>query len=227
MNWGSIAEPAPKRRQPGLPPSFLTTVFNMKVTLNKVFPLDGSVDDAWAILQDIEQVAGCMPGAEITETVDEAHYKGSVKVKIGPMNMAFNGEISVQAIDAGEKMIHLVAKGKDAKGTSSAEMDLTARIEASETGGSELKGDADVNVSGKLANFGGRMMTQVSDQILGQFADNFRERLPTEAAPAESASEAAEAPAPAKTKGNEINGLKFVWQVIVGFIKSFFVRKAA
>ena len=199
----------------------------MKVTLNKVFPLDGSIDDAWQILQDIEQVASCMPGAEITETVDADNYKGSVKVKIGPMHMAFNGEINVQEIDAGEKRIHLIASGRDAKGTSSASMDLNARIQAGESSVSELTGDAEVNVNGKLANFGGRMMTQVSDQILGQFADNFRQRLASSAATAESAA-AETAPAEeVKTETSEINGIKFMWQVIVGFIRSFFVRKTA
>ena len=193
----------------------------MQVTLNKVFPLEGTVDNAWLMLRDIEQVAGCMPGAEITETIDENNYKGSVKVKIGPMNMAFNGEISVQDINADEKQIHLIAKGQDSKGTSSASMDLTARIQAGESGASELKGDADVTVNGKLANFGGRMMTQVSDQILGQFADNFSNRL--------AASEASgEAQAPlAQPEVQEINGLKFAWQALIGFIRSFFTRKAS
>lgn len=199
----------------------------MQVTLNKLFPLEGSVDDAWNILRDIEQVAGCMPGAEITETIDENNYKGSVKVKIGPMNMAFNGQINVQDINTDEKQIHLIARGKDAKGTSSAEMDLTARIQAGEGSASELKGDADVTVNGKLANFGGRMMTQVSDQILGQFADNFANRLvaSSNAAVEDDAGEQVSAEQP-ESQANEINGLKFLWQAIVGFIRSFFRPKA-
>lgn len=199
----------------------------MQVTLNKVFPLEGSVDDAWGILRDIEQVAGCMPGAEITETIDENNYKGSVKVKIGPMHMAFNGQINVQDINADEKQIHLIAKGKDTKGTSSAEMDLTARIQAGEGGANELKGDANVTVNGKLANFGGRMMTQVADQILGQFADNFASRLAAIDTAAEGGSSEQVSAEQTEPQTNEINGLKFLWQAIVGFIRSFFVRKEA
>ena len=200
----------------------------MQVTLNKVFPLEGSVDDAWAILEDIEQVAGCMPGAEITETVDAENYKGSVKVKIGPMNVAFNGDIAVQEINPGEHQIHLIAKGQDSKGTSSASMDLTASIRNAEASASELTGDAEVTVNGKLANFGGRMTTQVSDQILGQFADNFRAKL---AASAAGAADTDTAPDDAETaeqpQVQEINGLKFAWQAIIGFIRSFFVGKAS
>ena len=202
----------------------------MQVTLNKVFPLDGSVDDAWTLLNNIEQVASCMPGAEITETVDDNNFKGSVKVKIGPMNVAFSGTIEVQSIDADEHQVHLIAKGQDSKGSSSASMDLTARLRSGESGASELTGDAGVTVNGKLANFGGRMMTQVSDQILDQFADNFRTKLaasassedPAQAATAQSAAEPTPEPKP---RVQEINGLKFAWQALIGYLKSFFTSK--
>ncbi len=194
----------------------------MQVTLNKAFPLDASVSEAWKLLENIEQVAGCMPGAEITETVDENNFKGSVKVKIGPMHVAFNGDIAVQAIDPGEHRIHLIAKGQDSKGSSSASMDLTARLRAGGPSPAELTGDAEVTVNGKLANFGGRMMTQVSDQILGQFAENFSSKLALNAASDDTA-QAAPAPEPPV---REINGLKFAWQALIGFIKSFFTSKA-
>lgn len=197
----------------------------MQVSLNKIFPLDGSIEDAWQILQDIEQVAGCMPGGEITEVIDENNYKGSVKVKIGPMKVAFNGDINVLDINTDERQIHLIAKGQDSKGTSSASMDLTAKVRTGESGASELTGDAAVTVNGKLANFGGRMMTQVADQILGQFADNFRHKL---AASSTTDSDSDE-PAPAATNHQpvkEINGLKFAWDALIGLIKSFFGKKS-
>jgi carbon monoxide dehydrogenase subunit G len=193
----------------------------MQVTINKVFPLDGSVSDAWNLLENIEQVASCMPGAEITEAVDENNFKGSVKVKIGPMHVAFNGDIAVQEINPSEHQVHLIAKGQDSKGTSSASMDLTASVRTGESGASELTGDADVTVNGKLANFGGRMMTQVADQILGQFADNFSSKLGASAGSEDSAQTISE-PEP---QVEEINGLKFAWQALIGFIKSFFTSK--
>ena len=214
----------------------------MQVTLNKAFPIDGSVNDAWTLLSNIEQVASCMPGSEITETVDEHNFKGSVKVKIGPMNVAFSGTIEVQSIDADEHQVHLIAKGQDSKGSSSASMDLTARVRSGESGASELTGDAGVTVNGKLANFGGRMMNQVSDQILDQFADNFRAKLAASASSEDSAQAATGQPADESTdessvqstddaepepkpQAQEINGLKFAWQVLVGYLKSFFTSK--
>jgi len=144
----------------------------MNVDLNKQFPLDHDGDKAWQLLKDVEAVAGCMPGAEISEVVDENNYKGKVKVKLGPVNMAFNGDIIVKGIDAEARQIQLFCEGQDNKGTSKASMDLTANISDSSDSASELVGDAKVVVNGKLASFGQRMMAQVSDQILEQFAEN-------------------------------------------------------
>jgi carbon monoxide dehydrogenase subunit G len=206
----------------------------MKVSLNKVFPLPSSQEAAWAQLQDIETVARCMPGAEITEKTDDTHYKGKVKVKIGPVSVAFSGTIDVQEIDQAERRLHLIAAGKDSKGTSSASMDLTANIQANDDASCSLVGDADVTVNGKLASFGGRMMTQVADQILQQFADNFSSQLPQESEnnSAEASISSAQAANTqvenntAQPVNNEINGFKFAWSVLIGFFKSLFGKSS-
>ena len=141
----------------------------MQVDLDKEFNLPGSVTKGWTFLQNIPGVASCMPGAEITEEIDDSNFKGKVKAKIGPATMAFNGDIVVKNVDSEKKELHLVGKGQDTKGTSSATMDLTAWIVDGEDGNSVLKGQAAVIVTGKAASLGGRMMTQVADQILNQF----------------------------------------------------------
>jgi carbon monoxide dehydrogenase subunit G len=146
----------------------------MEVKLEKRYPLAVDAARAWAVLRDVPTTAGCMPGATITEQVDATHYKGSVKVKVGPANAAFAGDIEVQGLDDAARRLQLMAKGAD-RGGSSASMNLTATIEDGEQPGhSVLFGDAAVIVNGKFAQFGGRMMVQVSDMLLAQFADNFR-----------------------------------------------------
>lgn len=195
----------------------------MKVELSKVYPMEASTDQAWALLQDIEKVAGCMPGAQVTERVDDNHYKGSLKVSLGPVSATFNGDIEVKEIDAAQRRIRLLGKGADSKGSSSARMDLTACVR--EAGPRcELVGDSAVTVNGKLANFGGRMMTQVADQILKQFADNFAGQMP--ASTGESGGPAAK---PRSAQGNAdqtrgLNVLALAWNAIVGLIKSLFTR---
>src|SRR5215831_13406705 len=145
----------------------------MKVDLEKTFPLPGSAQVAWGLLQDVEAVAACMPGAKITEKLPDGGYKGTVTVKLGPATMAFRGEISVRDQDAATHSLRLLGRGTDSTGTSGASMDLAARIEDVPGGSSQLVGRSEVTMSGKAAAFGGRMMNSVADQILKQFGENF------------------------------------------------------
>jgi uncharacterized protein len=162
----------------------------MKVALDKVFPLAATAESAWLLLQDIETVAGCMPGAKITERIDETHYKGTITVRLGPATMAFKGEIEVLNLDTATRSLHMVGKGSDATGTSAASMDLTAAVQA--TGDTcELAGKSEVTMSGKAASLGGRLMGPVADQMLKQFVANFAARL--QAQQMEAAGEGADA----------------------------------
>jgi carbon monoxide dehydrogenase subunit G len=158
----------------------------MEVKLDKRYPLDVDAQRAWKLLTDVPATAGCMPGAAITEKVDDTHYKGAVKVKVGPAAAAFSGEIEVLALDVATQTLQLLGKGAD-RGGSSASMGLTATIEAGDTPStSVLVGHAEVIVNGKFAQFGGRLMVQVSDMLLAQFVENFKvaaAALPLEAAP--------------------------------------------
>lgn len=146
----------------------------MEVILDKRYPLGASVEQAWAVLSDIRAVGGCMPGAQITEQLDDTHYKGTVKTKVGPASMQFGGEIEVLGVDAAAHAMQMVGKGAD-RGGSSASMKLSAHVEPGDTPQtSVLVGQATVTVSGKLAQFGSRLLVPVSDAMLAQFADNFR-----------------------------------------------------
>jgi carbon monoxide dehydrogenase subunit G len=193
----------------------------MQVDLEKEFELPGSVAQGWEFLQDISGVASCMPGAEITDTINEHNYKGKVKMKIGPAAMAFNGDIVVNSIDAQKRELNLIGKGQDTKGTSSASMDLTAWIVDTDAGKSALKGNASVTVTGKAASLGGRMMVQVADQILNQFGANFADHI---AAMGEGR-EAEEAREHIAEQPQEINGLRFAWSVFIGWLRSIFGGK--
>jgi carbon monoxide dehydrogenase subunit G len=172
----------------------------MEVKLDKQYPLEASVEQAWAVLSDIRAVGGCMPGAQITEQLDETHYKCTVKTKVGPASMQFGGEIEVLGVDAAAYAMQMVGKGAD-RGGSSASMKLSAHIEPGATPQtSVLVGQATVTVSGKLAQFGSRLLVPVSDAMLAQFADNFR--AAAAAVPvAATATSAAEAPPGATAEG--------------------------
>jgi carbon monoxide dehydrogenase subunit G len=203
----------------------------MEVKLDKRYPVATGIDAAWTVLRDIRAVATCMPGAQITEQTDATHYKGTVKSKVGPAVMSFGGEIEVQGLDEAARSIGLLAKGADKAG-SSASMQLTAHLEAgAEPGQTVLAGLATIVVSGKLAQFGSRLLVPVSDAMLAQFADNFRAGAAAAAAPVPAAAPAEAgaapappAPAPAPAAVRELNALALMWTVFKGWLAGLFRR---
>ena len=212
----------------------------MQVKLEKQYPIQADIESAWKILGNIPELAGCMPGAQITETIDDRHYKGQVKVQVGPASAAFGGTIDVLEFDPARKLIRLQGKGAD-KGGSSASMDLTATLaNGAQPGECLLFGASDVIVNGKFAQFGGRMMTSISDMLLSQFAQNFSAKAAAlqQSAAAEAAAGAAGAapsatvlrgsgapPSPAALPASELNALAISWQLIKNFVAGLFGKR--
>lgn len=202
----------------------------MKVQLEKTFPMPASADTAWALLQDIERVAACMPGAKITERIDDQHYKGTVSVKFGPASMAFRGDVEIRSVEPATKTLRLYGKGTDTTGSSGAAMDLTARIDGVDAASCNLVGTSEVSMSGKAATFGGRMMGSVADQVLNQFAANFATQVQAmqAALPAATAGAIAAPAAPlAAPPLTQLNGLALIWAVIKDWLRSLFAAKKA
>ena len=204
----------------------------MKVQIDKKYPLPCSADVAWEFLQNIEAVAGCMPGAKITERVDEGRFKGTVTTKVGPATMSFRGDVQVTELDANTRSLRLLGKGTDSTGSSGASMNLAARIEAAEGGLCTLVGVSELSMSGKAAVFGGRMMSTVADQILKQFVENFSAQVSalqaSRAAPpsAGGGAQPPAAPPPAKAAG-DLNALALAWPIFKNWLRGLFSKKAA
>ncbi len=192
----------------------------MQVKLEKTHAIDAPPAAAWQIMQDINALAECMPGASITGQSDDGSYKGNVSVKVGPVHSVFRGTIRITALDDANRSIALSAKGKDKTGTSNATMELTASV-VDKDGGCELLGNSEIKVMGKMANFGARMINGVADQLIAQFLENFSNRVLAagEGAAAEKAAEkVAEQP-------KELNALALLWSMIAGFFKRLFGGK--
>ena len=187
---------------------------------------------AWALLQDIERVAACMPGARITERIDPQHYKGTVAVRFGPANLSFRGDLELAAIEPATRTLRLLGKGTDTSGGSGASLDLTGRIDAVDATSCTLTGRSEMSLSGRVATFGGRMAEAVADQVLRQFAANFSAALekpasPNASAPASEtvtaapapASETATAASPAAVQQTPLNGLALLWAILRGWLR--------
>src|SRR4051812_49679812 len=145
------------------------------VQLENSFTVPVPVDDAWRVLLDIERIAPCMPGAAL-DSVDGDDFTGRVKVKLGPINLTYAGKASFVEKDEAAHRAVIDAKGKDQRGNGTAAAVITATLNAE---GSSTRVDVltDLNITGRPAQFGRGVMTDVGNKLLGQFADKLAAQL--------------------------------------------------
>jgi len=148
----------------------------MAVTIEKTFRVGEPADKVWAILSDPKKVALCVPGAQITEQVDDKTYKGAIKVKVGPSVTDFKGEVQVVRLDEHAHEIEILGKGQDVRGKGSASMKMTGKLRNVD-GGTEVVSTSELNVVGILAQMGARVITEVSNIMFEQFVNNFKKQL--------------------------------------------------
>jgi carbon monoxide dehydrogenase subunit G len=145
------------------------------VELNNQFTVDRPIEETWALLTDVERIAPCMPGAQLEE-VEGEEYRGTVKVKVGPITAQYKGKATfVEKDEAGHKAV-LKAEGRDSRGQGNASALITASLE-SEGGRTNVAVHTDLTVTGKVAQFGRGVMAEVSEKLLGQFVDNLEAKV--------------------------------------------------
>jgi len=151
--------------------------------LDHEFTVEVPVADAWAILTDLQRIAPCLPGAELTE-VDGDIYRGQVKVKVGPIIAQFKGQASFVFRDDAAHTATLKAEGRDATGKGTASALITAQLTAITPTSTKCTVHTDLTISGKVAQFGRGAMADISDKLLTQFSDNLNKLISSgEAAP--------------------------------------------
>jgi carbon monoxide dehydrogenase subunit G len=125
------------------------------------------VEEAWSVLLDVERIAPCMPGAQLQE-VEGDEYRGIVKVKVGPITAQYKGAARIVEADESARRIVIKAEGRDTRGQGNASATVTAAL-APDGDGTRVSIDTDLNVTGKVAQFGRGVMADVSSKLLGQF----------------------------------------------------------
>jgi carbon monoxide dehydrogenase subunit G len=168
------------------------------VKIEDSFRVDVPVEEAWAVLLDVERIAPCMPGAQLQE-VEGDEYRGIVKIKVGPITAQYKGVAQIVEADEAARKVVLKAEGRDTRGQGNASAMVTATLTA-DGEGTVVNIDTDLNITGKVAQFGRGVMADVSSKLLGQFADNLKRDVlsgETPAPAAEAPTEAATASAPA------------------------------
>jgi len=156
----------------------------MAVRIEETFRVGAPVERVWRFLLDPHQVVQCLPGAELIEVQDERTFLGRVHVKVGPISASYKGRAELTEVDEQNHRVRMAGEGQDTKGAGSARMIMTSRITAADDGSAEVSVESEVQLVGKLAQFGRGMVEEVSKQLFRQFVECARQRLEAETAPA-------------------------------------------
>jgi uncharacterized protein len=193
------------------------------VLIENAFTVARPVGEVWDYLLDVERIAPCMPGAELTETVDERTWKGRVNMKFGPVSMSFAGQVEMAERDDAAHRVVLHARGTEQKGKGAADAKVTSWLEP-DGDGTAVKMEADITLSGAAAQLSRGLIPEVSKRLTQQFADCLEANLGAAGA-ADPGAQPATTSAPAaaaKPVGGIRLGLAAIWGVIAGFFRRLF-----
>ncbi|MFM9112239.1 MAG: SRPBCC family protein [Actinomycetota bacterium] len=161
--------------------------------LHHEFTVNVPVDEAWRTLTDLERIAPCLPGAQLTE-VEGDTYRGQVKVKVGPILAQFKGQASFVSRDDAAHTATLKGEGRDTTGKGNASAMITAALTALDATSTKSVVDTDLSISGKVAQFGRGALADVSDKLLAQFVDNLNQLIASTPAQTTSAPATSDSP---------------------------------
>jgi carbon monoxide dehydrogenase subunit G len=173
------------------------------VQIQNEFEVDAPIDEVWAYLLDVAKVARCMPGAELTETVDETTWKGTVGVKLGPVSMSFAGTVRMTGRADATHHVVLRADGREQRGRGAASATVTADLHPAD-GRTEVAFVTDLTITGAAAQYGRGMIQDISAKLTGQFASCLQANMAAERGAASVPPEpATPAPAPLESAASE------------------------
>lgn len=172
----------------------------MPTRIEERFTVRAAPEAVWAFLVDPRQVVTCLPGAELTEVVDERTFHGAVKVKVGPVTVGYKGKVVLVEVDAAARRVRMAGEGRESGGAGSARMAMESRLEPRPGGVTEVVVTSDIDVVGRLVQLGRGMIEQVSHQLFAQFAERVRARLEAPAGAAEAVTAGAAPGAPPRAE---------------------------
>lgn len=181
---------------------------------------------AWTVLMDIRRIAPCMPGAELTDVVDDATYKGKISVRLGPVALVFAGLVRFEEIDNANRQARIKAQGSDTKGRGAANASASFRLEPAGSG-SRVQVHNDLMLSGAVAQYGRGVgiVQATAAQIMTQFANNLKSQIEASSPPLASAQGPTAQPSP-PLAAKPISGFSLMAKVIWDAIVRLFTRSS-
>jgi carbon monoxide dehydrogenase subunit G len=149
------------------------------VVITTRFELGAPVEVAWAYLLDVPKIARCVPGASLTDVIDDKTYAGKVEVKLGPIAVSYKGRITIESMDAATHTVKVKADGAETRGRGGASATMTAALQPSDKGTSVVM-NTELAVSGVVAQFGRTgIMQEVAQRMAQRFASCVDQELKT------------------------------------------------
>jgi carbon monoxide dehydrogenase subunit G len=157
--------------------------------LRNEFDVDAPPDRTWATLLDVPRVAGALPGATIDPEAEGGAWRGTMKIKLGPVTSEYAGSARIQDADEDDRVAAYRVEGREARGQGSAAATITTRL-SEQGGGTRVVVETDLHVTGRQAQLGRGLMQDVAGAILGEFATRLERELGGEPTVAPDAGEA-------------------------------------
>jgi uncharacterized protein len=197
--------------------------------LEHSFQVTAPLERVWERLIDVQQVAPCLPGAEITEAGDDGTYRGTFSVRLGPTTAAYRGELRMEELDEPAHRVVMRASGQDKRGQGSAKASIVSTM-SEEAGVTKVDVVTDFTITGRLARFGrGGMIQDVSNRLLRDFSDCLQKSIeagPPEANHPAPSGEASTPPPPvAPPVGKPVGGISLMFGALLDRIRRLFRRE--
>jgi hypothetical protein len=149
----------------------------LKVALSKNFTIRAPISAVWDFMTNVEKVCTCIPGAQYEENIGEDQHSVMLLVKVGPIKSSYRSTVSIRSLDNEKYTIEIEGQGTDTKGKGGATMELVGVLSENENGTTEINGDSTIRIQGMLAQFGSRMVEDVSNQLFNQFTNSLAAKL--------------------------------------------------
>ena len=197
------------------------------------FEVQAPVERVWKYLIDPESVVQCLPGAELLEKQDDRNFVGAIKVKVGPLSMSYKGKASFTEVNEETHTVRMVGEAREVGGSGSTKVTMVSSVTALDGGGSQVSVDSEINLVGRIVQFGRGMIEEVSRQMFRQFAGCVKSRLevaeepPSARQPTETESAAPSSPPPVQTQAapeaKAVDaaslGFRALWAIIARFFR--------
>ena len=171
----------------------------MPFKIEEKFEVQAPVQRVWEYLIDPARVVVCIPGAELLESQDERTFVGAVKVKVGPMTMSYKGLVKFTEVDEQGRQVRMVGEGRETGGAGSAKVTMLSKVTPLGSGAALVVVSAEVDLVGKIVQFGRGMIEEVSRQLFRQFSACVKKQLEVEVADEAQPS----GPTPAESRSTE------------------------